>query len=119
MTLMLSGDQRIGLDQIDSVARNFTPIAIDDQVRCRVRASRKTLEKLVDNGRVIYGVNTSMGGFVDHLVPISMAQKLQENLLNAVATNVGQHLDDTTVRAIMLARIVSLSRGNSAISEEN
>ncbi|NGO70464.1 phenylalanine aminomutase (D-beta-phenylalanine forming) [Streptomyces boncukensis] len=119
MTFTLSVGRDVQLEKFGSVVANSTPIAIDDAVRNRVRTSRETLEKFVSDGRVIYGVNTSMGGFVDHLVPVTMAQELQENLINAVATNVGAYLDDTSVRAIMLARIVSLSRGNSAISEEN
>jgi histidine ammonia-lyase len=92
---------------------------LDDTVRHKVQVSRETLEKFVDEGRVVYGVNTSVGGFVDWLVPVTMAQQLQENLLNAVATNVGAYLDERTVRAIILSRIVSLARGNSAISTEN
>lgn len=119
MKFSLAADQRVRLDQLESAATHSTPVSFDDEVWRRVRASRQTLEKFVDESRVIYGVNTSMGGFVDWLVPVTVAQQLQENLLNAVATNVGPHLDDSTVRAIMLARIVSLARGNSAISVEN
>ncbi|GAA0730986.1 phenylalanine aminomutase (D-beta-phenylalanine forming) [Dactylosporangium roseum] len=118
-TLTLTLDRRVQLSDIESAATTLTPVALDEAVRARVRASREILEGFVDQGRVIYGVNTSMGGFVDWLVPVTMARPLQENLLNAVATNVGARLDDTTVRAIMLSRIVSLSRGNSAISLTN
>jgi phenylalanine aminomutase (D-beta-phenylalanine forming) len=119
VTYTLSINQRVPLAAVASTAVSADPVAIDDTVRTRVQASRETLEKFVAEGRVIYGVNTSMGGFVNYLVPVSMARQLQENLLNAVATNVGEHLDDTTVRAIMTSRIVSLSRGNSAISLAN
>lgn len=119
MTFTLSIGQRVRLTDVESTAVSADPVAIDDTVRARVQASRSTLEKFVEEKRVIYGVNTSMGGFVNYLVPVKMARQLQENLLNAVATNVGKHLDDTTVRAIMTSRIVSLSRGNSAISLTN
>jgi phenylalanine aminomutase (D-beta-phenylalanine forming) len=119
VTYTLSLDQRVRLTDIAATAVSATPVAIDDSVRARVQASRRTLEKFVAEERVIYGVNTSMGGFVNYLVPVTMARELQENLLNAVATNVGDHLDDVTVRAIMTSRIVSLSRGNSAISLGN
>lgn len=119
MTYTLSIGRRVRLADIESTALSAAPVAIDDSVRTRVHASRRTLEKFVAEQRVIYGVNTSMGGFVNYLVPVSMARQLQENLLNAVATNVGERLDDASVRAIMMSRIVSLSRGNSAISLEN
>jgi histidine ammonia-lyase len=117
--LTLTAGQRMSLDQLESAAAYSTAVAIDDEAWRRVRVSRETLERFVADQRVIYGVNTSLGGFVDWLVPVTMARELQENLLNAVATNVGPALDDRSVRAIMLARIVSLSRGNSAISPEN
>lgn len=119
MSYTLSLDQRVRLTEVESTAVSAVPVAIDDAVRTRVQASRSMLEKFVAEDRVIYGVNTSMGGFVNWLVPVPMARQLQENLLNAVATNVGDHLDDTTVRAIMMSRIVSLARGNSAISMTN
>ncbi|MCF2125358.1 phenylalanine aminomutase (D-beta-phenylalanine forming) [Strepomyces sp. STD 3.1] len=119
MTYTLSIGRRVQLAEVESTAVAADEVAIDDTVRERVLASRRTLEKFVAEERVIYGVNTSMGGFVNYLVPVTMARQLQENLLNAVATNVGDHLDDTTVRAIMMSRIVSLSRGNSAISPAN
>jgi histidine ammonia-lyase len=119
MTFIISLGDRINLDQLESVATNSTPVAIDENVQQRVRLSKEVLNKFVGGDRVIYGVNTSMGGFANWLVPVTMARQLQENLINAVATNVGTYLDDATVRAIMLARVVSLSRGNSAISLEN
>jgi len=68
---------------------------------------------------VIYGVNTSLGGFVDWLIPINSTRQLQENLISAVATNVGSYFDDHIVRATILARLNSLARGASAISWAN
>ncbi|MFE9388586.1 phenylalanine aminomutase (D-beta-phenylalanine forming) [Streptomyces sp. NPDC006784] len=119
MTFLIELDTDVTLDQLEDVARQRTPVRLSAPVRERVGASRQVLEKFVQDERVIYGVNTSMGGFVDHLVPVSRARQLQENLINAVATNVGAYLDDTAVRSIMLSRIVSLARGNSAITPAN
>ncbi|NEY31635.1 phenylalanine aminomutase (D-beta-phenylalanine forming) [Streptomyces sp. PRKS01-65] len=119
MTFVIELDRPVTLDQLEAAARRRTRVELSEPVRARVRASREVLEKFVQEERVIYGVNTSMGGFVDHLVPVAQARRLQENLINAVATNVGAYLDDTTVRAVMLSRIVSLSRGNSAITPAN
>ncbi|HEY4454724.1 MAG TPA: phenylalanine aminomutase (D-beta-phenylalanine forming) [Pseudonocardiaceae bacterium] len=119
MVFTIELNKTIGLAELDRVVRDRIPVELATGVRQRVQASRETLDRLVAAGRVIYGVNTSMGGFVDHLVPIEHARQLQENLLGAVATNVGSYLDDDVVRAVMLARIISLARGNSAISVAN
>jgi histidine ammonia-lyase len=94
-------------------------VAIKEEVADRINASRHLLEKFVDQNRIIYGVNTSLGGFVNWLIPTQYAQELQENLIAAVATNVGPYLEDNVVRATLLARLNSLARGTSAISLEN
>ena len=94
-------------------------ISLDEETECIVSKSRSKLEEYVKNGRVIYGVNTGCGGFVNWLVPADKAREFQENLINAVATNVGKYLDKRTTKAIMLARINSLCKGNSAISLNN
>lgn len=96
-----------------------TQLSISDETANRIDASNKLLNDLVNNNRVIYGVNTSLGGFVNWLIPIDHAEELQNNLIAAVATNVGPYLEDRIVRASMLARINSLSRGASGISLEN
>lgn len=89
------------------------------EVARQVEESRKLLDKFVHEGRIIYGVNTSMGGFVNYVVPVDLAEKLQLNLLHSVASNVGDFFDDKIVRAVMIARFLSLSKGVSAISLRN
>jgi histidine ammonia-lyase len=104
---------------IDVCMDDAVKLKVSDEVAEKIAASRALLESLVRDERVIYGVNTGMGGFVDVLIPAELAGPLQNNLLNAMATNVGEHFDDRTVRAVMLARIVSLSKGVSAIGLDN
>lgn len=118
-TFILSPERHVSLEEFIAFSQPGKKIAASESTRNRVRASRHALEKLVDEGAVIYGVNTGMGGFVDHLVPLDKAPELQKNLIRGVATNVGDRFSDIICRATMFARIVSLSRGNSAISLEN
>jgi len=108
------------VDTLSAAARNpDIRIEITPEIRERVIASRKLLDEFVDSGRIIYGVTTSVGGFVNWLVPPAMAEQVQNNILRCVQSNVGTPLDDVYVRAAMLARINSLGRGFSAISLEN
>jgi histidine ammonia-lyase len=94
-------------------------VEFPSEMRNRVAASRALLDEFVASGRIIYGVTTSVGGFVNWLIPSSMAGEVQHNILRVVQSNVGAYLDDDYVRAAMLARINSLGRGHSAISVEN
>jgi histidine ammonia-lyase len=108
------------LETIAETARNKNiRIMITDEIRERITASRALLDRFVESGRIIYGVTTSVGGFVNWLVPPHQAETVQNNILRNVQSNVGDNLDDRYVRAAMLARINSLGRGMSAISLEN
>lgn len=94
-------------------------VEVSEKTKKGIQASRELLDRFIEDNRVIYGVNTSLGGFVNWLIPIDHARQLQENLISAVATNVGPYLDDCVVRATILARLNSLARGTSAISWAN
>ena len=104
---------------IHTSINNNLKLNITEEVESRIESSRRLLNKFIEMNRIIYGVNTSMGGFVNWLVPPEYAQELQENLISAVATNVGTYLDDKVVKASIIARLNSLARGTSAISIEN
>jgi len=106
-------------EKLYEIVKKDIKIKISSKARIAIQKSRALLEDFIDENRIIYGVNTSMGGFVNWLIPGENAQELQDNLIAAVATNVGQYLDDHTVKASMLARLNSLARGMSAISLEN
>ncbi len=110
----------LSLETVAAVARDANhQVMLSDEIRSRVSASRALLDALVADGRIIYGVTTSVGGFVNWLVPPQLAEQVQNNILRNVQSNVGDDLADVYVRAAMLARINSLARGNSAISLEN
>jgi len=117
-SLLLDGNNLTTSD-VAAVVVNNIQIAISPEAENRIKASHELLNKFVNENRIIYGVNTSLGGFVNWLIPNENAQQLQENLISAVATNVGSCLEKHVVKAIMLARLNSLARGYSAISPEN
>jgi histidine ammonia-lyase len=118
-TIIPDGES-LTVDSLLDIARDPTiQVELTPEIRKRVIASRKLLDEFVDSGRVIYGVTTSVGGFVNWLVPPVHAEETQNNIMRSVQTNVGAYLDDHYVRASMLARINSLGRGYSAISIEN
>lgn len=118
--VMVPDGASMTVDELSAAARDTgLHVEITPAMRARISASRALLEEFVAAGRIIYGVTTSVGGFVNWLVPPDKAEHVQNNILRCVQSNVGDHLDDAYVRAAMLARINSLGRGYSAISLEN
>lgn len=119
MNLKINGFN-LTTESIAALARDFnSELLVEDEVFPKIRASRQLLIDFIEKGKVIYGVNTSMGGFADWLIPTDYANELQNNLLCAVATNVGNNFSDDIVRAAIISRINSLARGTSAITEIN
>ncbi|MEY9997250.1 histidine ammonia-lyase [Streptomyces sp. V4I8] len=119
MTYNLSGNNLTATQLASLASSRSTLVKADESALRRVATSRQELDRLLAQGRTIYGVNTSMGGFVHYLVPVEQANAVQQNLINAVATNVGTPFSPSEVRAIMIARLNSLARGNSAITLQN
>ena len=118
--IFIPDGESMSIASLNAAVRNpNTRVEITDEIAERVTASRNLLTKFVESGRIVYGVTTSVGGFVNWLLPTSLAEAAQNNILRSVQTNVGDYLDDHYVRAAMLARINSLGRGVSAISLEN
>ncbi len=117
---MILDGKNLKVEEVVKMARNpQLKVEINSTIEDRVKASRALLDGFVESGRVIYGVTTGVGGFVNWLIPAELAETLQNNILRGVTSNVGDYLDDDYARAAMLARINSLGRGVSAISWEN
>ncbi len=84
----------------------------------RIGASRELLERLAGEGRRIYGVTTGFGPLACHHVLPEEAELLQRNLIYHLASGVGPLYEREETRAMLAARILSLSRGYSAVREE-
>ena len=69
-------------------------------------------------GRVVYGITTGFGDLASVVIPRDKGRQLQENLLLSHACGYGEPYPEDVVRAIMLLRINTLTRGFSGISLE-
>lgn len=85
----------------------------------KIRECRKLVDTWASEEQCIYGVNTSCGGLVDHLLPRERDNDFQKNLVRSISTQVGAPFEDELVRTFMIARANSLCRGYSGIKEKN
>lgn len=117
--LVLNGENLTTSDVWEASKNYKLQISIESESQKKIIESHKLLNNLIQNNRIVYGVNTGVGGFVSWIVPEGQSEMLQENLISGVATNVGSYLDDSVSRAAMLIRLNSFARGTSAISLDN
>ncbi|MGF1500976.1 MAG: histidine ammonia-lyase [Paracoccaceae bacterium] len=105
------------LSAANAIARG-AHATLTDQSHARIRAGHKRLLQAVRDGRLIYGVTTGFGPLANRLVRAAEAETLQRNLISHLATGLGRCLPWAEARAVLLARLVSLSHGLSGASPE-
>jgi histidine ammonia-lyase len=90
-------------------------IVLKTGAEARVQAARAAVEQFVAEGRIIYGITTGFGAFKDRVIPPDQVRQLQRNIVMSHAVGVGEPLDATLVRAMMLIRANTLAKGHSGI----
>ncbi len=90
-------------------------VALSSTARERVIVARKLIERILDEGRVVYGINTGFGKLSNTRIPAEDLGVLQRNLLLSHASGVGPPLPRGVVRLAILLRANALSRGHSGV----
>lgn len=114
MTLVIR-NQKITPDDVVGVARNFNKISIAPIAKKKILKARQTVEKVVQEGKVVYGISTGFGAFKNQVINKEDSGKLQENLILSHAVGVGNYLPTEVVRGLMFLMINYLSKGYSGI----
>jgi histidine ammonia-lyase len=111
----------IQLDGTSLTAASLTAIAageqvsLDPQALARVAENRKVIDRILEEGRTVYGINTGFGQFATVVIPPGQLAQLQLNLVRSHAAGVGEPLPVDQTRALMGARINCLLKAHSGI----
>lgn len=114
--LKLNGEN-LDLQKVWQVAGGELKVELDPSARARLRESRQYIEKRVEDGEVIYGVNTGFGAFSSVRISQADIVQLQKNLIRSHSSGVGEPFTIEQTRAIMALRANALARGHSGIRE--
>ncbi|ARE42213.1 Histidine ammonia-lyase [Rhodovulum sp. P5] len=110
-------DDRIDLSNANAVAQGDQKIVLSGAARARCRAAEARLVQAISERRHIYGITTGFGPLANRLVSPEDGVRLQQNLVHHLATGLGPDLGWAEARAVVLARLASLSKGASGASE--
>lgn len=113
--VVLNGES-LTLNEIIAVAYDGVTVEIDEKAKERIKSSRKIVDDIVENGKVVYGITTGFGKFSDVVISNDDCKTLQKNLIISHACGFGNFLSKEVTRTIMLLRINALSKGYSGIS---
>ncbi len=112
------GEDPLTLTALCSVARQRRRVVLSPSARERIGHARAVIDDIIaqgDSAPSVYGVNTGFGFLADVRISAREIAALQRNLIRSHAVGVGPALSIEVVRAMLLLRAVTLSRGHSGV----
>lgn len=113
--MILLNGYDLTLEEVVRVARNYEEVQVSEAGMMQLAASRAIVDKVLDEENPVYGISTGFGDFSKVFISKDQREKLQRNLILSHAAGVGEKLPEDVVRAAMLLRANSLSKGYSGI----
>jgi histidine ammonia-lyase len=88
---------------------------LNDPSMTRVGASAASVERIVESGDTVYGVNTGFGLLANTRIPEERLAELQRNLILSHSCGLGEPLPRHTVRLMIALKLLGLGRGFSGV----
>jgi histidine ammonia-lyase len=106
------------IDAVVRAAREREAVALNPEVRARMRPAREVVDRLDREGAVVYGVTTGFGALADRAVDPADRTLLQRSVVLSHAAGSGPPLDAEVVRGMILLRARTLAAGMSGVRVE-
>ncbi|MDC0980352.1 aromatic amino acid lyase, partial [Bdellovibrionales bacterium] len=114
--LILDGDS-VTCEQVWEVsyAQPMVKVTVAESAKQKMQSSQDYIQRRIDSGDVIYGVNTGFGAFSSVKISDADIEELQRNLIRSHCVGIGEPFSLPETRAIMFLRANALARGHSGI----
>lgn len=116
-TLIITGSG-LTIEDVVNVARYNQKIELHPESIERMKKCRAMLEKKIEAGEIMYGVNTGIGEFSEVVLTDEQVKEFQKYLIYNHAAGIGDPMPIDHVRGAMLGRINVHAHGNSGIRPE-
>ncbi len=112
--ITLTGNS-LTLEQMKDVLFRKQKVCASEKSMAAAAKSRKAVERIVSESKVVYGITTGFGKFSDMLIDKEHVQDLQLNLIRSHACGVGEPFPEVAAKAMVLLRANALLKGYSGI----
>jgi len=108
----------LSIQNVLDAARSGAIVIISQDGLENIDRARAWLEQVLETDRPVYGINTGFGIFADRRISLADSARLNRNLILSHAVGTGPAFEDEIVRAAMLVRANTLSKGYSGVRRE-
>lgn len=109
--------EHLNIEDVVAVARERAQVALSSHARERMARSREVVERVVREGRTVYGITTGVGDLAGVRISVDQSALLQVNIVRSHSAGVGDPLSEEVVRAMMVLRAHALALGYSGVRE--
>ncbi|MGE7021226.1 histidine ammonia-lyase [Solibacillus cecembensis] len=115
--IQLNGE-RLSMGQLEEILYKHEKVEIGQEAMDKVQKSRQAVERIVQQEKTVYGINTGFGKFSDVKIAEHEVGTLQLNLIRSHACGFGDPFPEIVSRAMMVLRLNALLKGLSGIRLE-
>jgi len=117
---VIFGEHHLSIEDVLAVAERRAPVQLqaDSAFRQHIARGAQFLDTLLDREGVIYGVTTGYGDSCVVAVPLHQVEALPQHLFTFHGCGLGKLLDAEATRAVLAARLRSLTHGMSGVRIE-
>nr|MEC9420819.1 aromatic amino acid lyase [Pseudomonadota bacterium] len=108
----------VTLADLERIYREELPVRIDRAAEAAINLASERVAKAARGSEAVYGVNTGFGKLASVKIAPEDTATLQRNLILSHCCGVGEPLDKTTTRLMMVLKLLSLGRGASGVRFE-
>ena len=108
----------ITCDALAALARSETRFAFSPAALQRLQADREVVQRHIDKGAPVYGLNTGLGGNLAYRLDAGEADAFQAQVIVGRMIGMGEPLPLDVVRAAQLVRVIGFARGGTGVSLE-
>ncbi|CAM1368511.1 Histidine ammonia-lyase [Tenacibaculum sediminilitoris] len=112
------GIDHLTVDKVIAIANETLKAIITEEAKEKVNICRKRVETMANSDAAVYGINTGFGPLCDVQITPEETSKLQENLLITHAVGVGNPIDKTISKIMMICKVHALCQGFSGVRLE-
>jgi histidine ammonia-lyase len=115
MNEMVLRTQKLSIEDVVAVARHGAKVSIGAEAEAGISASRELVERMVRDNVAVYGVTTGIGEFASVRIDPKDCEELQRRIIRSHCASTGDVQSAEVVKAAMLLRAHTLSKGYSGV----
>ncbi len=114
MEIILDGNS-LTIEKLVEASRNGARVSVSADAKAKMKVSRDYIEAAVKEGTAIYGVTTGIGEFARIKISPDQSAELQRRIIYSHSAGTGDPQPEDVVRAGMIVRANTLSKGYSGV----